>query len=96
METNGYDDLSGAIDLFMEMVNIGYSDAEKNGKKGEAHMTSTLEEIRKSICSEYDFEEMGIDEYFVHTGMYYDDGDEFHIVMRFTQGDSFSQMKVTL
>ena len=40
-------------------------------------MTSTLEEIRKSICSEYDFEEMGIDEYLVHTGMYYDDGDEF-------------------
>lgn len=45
-------------------------------------MMSELKEIKKSICSEYEFEEIGIGEYSVHTNMYYDDGDEFHIVMK--------------
>lgn len=44
-------------------------------------MTEILEEVRRSICSEYGFEDLGNDEYLVHTGMCYDDGDEFHIVM---------------
>lgn len=45
-------------------------------------MTQTIEEIRRSICSEYSFETIGNEEYLVHTGMYYDDGDELHIVMK--------------
>lgn len=49
-------------------------------------MNSELEEIRKSICAGYDFEEIGIGEYLVHTDTYYDDGDEFHIVMKAADG----------
>ena len=49
-------------------------------------MTMAIDEIRKSICSEYDFEEIGIDELLVHTGIYYDDGDEFHIVLKSIDG----------
>lgn len=48
-------------------------------------MSKDFEEIRKSICSEYDFEEIGIGEYLVHTDMYYDDGDELHIVLKRTE-----------
>ena len=47
-------------------------------------MSEDLKEIRKSVCSEYDFEEIGIGEYLVHTDMYYDDGDELHIVLKRT------------
>ena len=51
-------------------------------------MSTDFEEIRKFICSEYDFEEIGIGEYLVHTDMYYDDGDELHIVLKRT-GESY-------
>lgn len=44
-------------------------------------MTTILEEAKRSICSGYSFENLGNNEYLVHTGMCYDDGDEFHIVM---------------
>lgn len=40
-----------------------------------------MEEVRGSICSGYDIEEVGDGEYLIHTDMYYDDGDEFHIVL---------------
>ncbi len=38
--------------------------------------------VKKSICSEYSLEEIGIEEYLIHTGMYFDDGDELHIVLK--------------
>lgn len=45
-------------------------------------MKSVIERVRRSICAGYDFEETGIGKFLVHTGVCYDDGDEFHIVMR--------------
>ncbi len=45
-------------------------------------MTQMLEDIKKSVCANYSFDEIGINEYLVHTDMYYDDGDELHIVMK--------------
>lgn len=45
-------------------------------------MKSVLDEIKKSICSGYEFEEMKTGSYLVHTDMYYDDGDEFHIILK--------------
>lgn len=48
--------------------------------------TSLIEDIRTSIRSVYDLEEIGSDEFLVHTEMYYDDGDEFHIVLKVEDG----------
>lgn len=45
-------------------------------------MIEVIEDIRKSICAEFYFDEIGINEYLVHTDAYYDDGDELHIVMK--------------
>ncbi len=47
-------------------------------------MNDMLDAIRRSVCSSYSFENIGIGEYLVHTDMYYDDGDELHIVMKKT------------
>lgn len=49
--------------------------------------SSMLDEIRTSICSVYGFEETVPGRYLVHTGMYYDDGDELHIVMAVSDGE---------
>lgn len=46
-----------------------------------SHMTVVIPIIKKSLCLLFDFEELGPDEYLVHTNMYFDDGDEFHIIM---------------
>ena len=48
--------------------------------------SSMLDEIRTSICSVYGFEETAPGRYLIHTGMYYDDGDELHIVMAVSDG----------
>ena len=45
-------------------------------------MNDTIEAIKRSICSTYSFDELGPDEYLIHTGKYFDDGDELHIVLR--------------
>lgn len=45
-------------------------------------MTEMIDSVRRSICENYSFDEIGTDEFLVHTGMYYDDGDELHIVMK--------------
>ena len=37
--------------------------------------------FRSSVCSCVELEELGIDEYMVHTGFSYSDGDELHIVL---------------
>ena len=44
-------------------------------------MNTSIPTIMKSICSLYEFEDIGNGEYLVHTNMYFDDGDELHIVM---------------
>lgn len=44
-------------------------------------MIIDIDKVRKSICSKYEFEEYGINRYLIHTDMYYDDGDELHIVL---------------
>ena len=48
---------------------------------------SVLDEIMSSICSVYGFEETAPGRCLVHTGMYYDDGDELHIVMAVSDGE---------
>lgn len=48
-------------------------------------MIEMLDTIRKSICASYSLDDIGINEYLVHTDMYYDDGDELHIVMKKTR-----------
>ena len=49
-------------------------------------MTNKLPIIMESICSLYEFEDIGNGEYLVHTNMYFDDGDELHIVMMESDG----------
>ena len=49
-------------------------------------MNTTIPTIMKSICSLYEFEDIGNGEYLVHTNMYFDDGDELHIVMMESDG----------
>lgn len=49
-------------------------------------MTSDIAGMMESIASCYEFEEIGDGEHLVHTGMYLDDGDELHIVMREVSG----------
>ena len=44
-------------------------------------MNTTIPTIMKSICSLYEFEDISNGEYLIHTNMYFDDGDELHIVM---------------
>ena len=41
--------------------------------------------VRKSVCEQFDLEELSANEYLVHTGKYFDDGDELHIVLRQTE-----------
>ncbi len=38
--------------------------------------------VRKSICRQFDLEEICQNEYLVHTDKYFDDGDELHIVLK--------------
>ncbi len=38
--------------------------------------------FRKSVCRQFDLEEISQNEYLVHTGKYFDDGDELHIVLK--------------
>jgi len=45
-------------------------------------MESIINAIKESICSSYDIEELGSEEYMVHTDKYFDDGDELHIVLK--------------
>lgn len=49
-------------------------------------MNTSIPTIMKSICSLYEFEDIGNGEYLVHTNMYFDDGDELHIVMMESDG----------
>lgn len=44
------------------------------------------EAMKKSICANVDFEELGIGECLVHTGFTYHDGDELHIVLKEESG----------
>lgn len=55
---------------------------EVNVRRG----TGFLPDIRSSICSVFRFEDIGESRWLVHTEMYFDDGDEFHIVLRMTDG----------
>ncbi len=41
-----------------------------------------VEAMQKSICSSIELEELGPNEYLVHTGFTYADGDELHIVLK--------------
>ena len=49
-------------------------------------MNTTTPTIMKSISSLYEFEDIGNGEYLIHTNMYFDDGDELHIVMMESDG----------
>lgn len=44
--------------------------------------------IRESVGESYDLEDLGSGDYLVHTGKYFDDGDELHIVLK-VQGDGY-------
>ncbi len=54
---------------------------------GDKQMTLALDKIRESICSGYGFDEIDSNSYLVHTNMFFDDGDELHIVLK-DLGDS--------
>ncbi len=41
-----------------------------------------LKSMKRSICANVDFDELGSGEYLIHTGFTYSDGDELHIVMK--------------
>lgn len=41
-----------------------------------------LSVMRKSICINVSFEPLGVEEYLVHTGYTFSDGDELHIILR--------------
>ncbi|MCL2148000.1 MAG: DUF1828 domain-containing protein [Methanomassiliicoccaceae archaeon] len=43
-----------------------------------------LESFKSSVCSSIRVRDLGLDEYMVHTGFTYADGDEFHIILRTT------------
>ena len=45
-------------------------------------MIETIEKIRASIPHPYELEDLGSNEYLVHTERYLDDGDELHIVLK--------------
>ena len=47
-------------------------------------MKEIIESIKKSICHTYDLDDLGNNEYLIHTDKYYDDGDELHIVLKIT------------
>ena len=44
-------------------------------------MNTAIPTIMESICSLYEFEDIGNGECLVHTNMFFNDGDELHIVM---------------
>jgi len=45
-------------------------------------MSEIVEQIKRSICHTYGLEDLGHDDYLIHTGKYFDDGDELHIVLK--------------
>ncbi len=45
-------------------------------------MSGIVEQIKRSICHAYCLDDLGNDDYFIHTNKYFDDGDELHIVLK--------------
>ena len=45
-------------------------------------MSEIIEQIRRSICHVYSLDDLGHDDYLIHTNKYFDDGDELHIVLK--------------
>lgn len=50
---------------------------------------SVENEVRDSICPMYRLDRMGLDSYLVHTNMFFDDGDELHIILKETEDGFF-------
>lgn len=45
-----------------------------------------IENMKRFVCTSFSVEERGINAYLVHTGFFFPDGDELHIVLRLVDG----------
>lgn len=58
-------------------------------------MDGIMAAVRRSICSSYDVESLDDGSLLIHTGKYFDDGDELHIVLCARMAGTISRTRVT-